>query len=284
MPLHLKKENEGIYILQLDDTNHIEFCPDRGGLITKWICNSESILYFDKKRFLDKGKSVRGGIPILFPICGSLSGPNSIFNEDLEPMPQHGFARDLKWEHEINIQNNSLNFFLVDNSTTKKYYPYKFEVDIRVTLGINKLDFEIIITNKSNTNMPINFGLHPYFNISSFNNIIFPNFPKICQNQTNNTLINTSDLLKNIHQGIDLLIYSTGESLFRDYEFKREIAISHPYPFDINVIWSDPPRKMICIEPWTSPRNSLVDGIRRIDISPSSSQRLFTSIKVKKFE
>ena len=45
---------------------------------------------------------------------------------------------------------------------------------------------------------------------------------------------------------------------------KREVTLNHPYPFDLGVIWSNPPRKMICLEPWTSPRNSLVDGLRKI--------------------
>ena len=38
-------------------------------------------------------------------------------------------------------------------------------------------------------------------------------------------------------------------------------------PLNINVIWSDPPRNMICIEPWTSPRRSLITGERKLVIN-----------------
>ncbi|MEL0171832.1 MAG: galactose mutarotase, partial [Synechococcus sp.] len=57
------------------------------------------IIYLDLERFLTPGQSVRGGAPILFPICGNLPG-------DSLPLPdgrtatlkQHGFARDLPWQ------------------------------------------------------------------------------------------------------------------------------------------------------------------------------------------
>ena len=51
----------------------IRIVPERGGLITEWRSEGKELLYFDLDRFLDRDKSVRGGIPILFPICGDLS-------------------------------------------------------------------------------------------------------------------------------------------------------------------------------------------------------------------
>ena len=129
--------------------------------------------------------------------------------------------------------------------------------------------------------MPINFGLHPYFNISDFNNVKFLDYSKCCLNQKNNNLVKTENLLRNSFKGIDLLMYSSGKTSFIDYGLKRKITLTNPSPFDISVIWSDPPRKMLCIEPWTSPRNSLENGFRKIEIMPNSSQKLYTSILVE---
>ena len=70
-------------------------------------------------------------------------------------------------------------------------------------------------------------------------------------------------------------------SLQTKYIFKREVTLNHPYPFDLGVIWSDPPRRMICLEPWTSPRNSFVDGCRNIIIPSNDSKRLNASIQIK---
>ena len=274
------KKDTGIYTLYKNNNNFINFCPRRGGLITNWVCNDNQILYFDQKRFLDKRKSIRGGIPILFPICGNLENKN-LFGDDFLDLMQHGFARDQEWNYRFNQSKNTLCLTLNDNEITRKYYPYYFELKIGINLCIETLILDIEIFNKSNVTMPVNFGLHPYFIISDFSNVKFVNYPKCCLNQKNNNLVKTENLLRNSFKGIDLLMYSSGKTSFIDYGFKRMITLTNPSPFDVSVIWTDPPRKMICLEPWTSPRNSLVNGFRKIQIHPNSSQKLCTSISVE---
>ena len=284
MQIKLFNKKQGIYIFQLDENNYIKFCPERGGVITNWVSENNEIIYLDEKRFLDRGKSIRGGIPILFPICGNLNISNSLFGKKYLQLPQHGFARDLPWQYSLNKKEKSLCLVLQDSEITRKYYPFDFEVRIEVTLKINCLEFKIHIENKTNSEMPINFGLHPYFNISDFKNLEFFDYPLNCQDQKRNILINTLEDLKNIHNGIDLLMYSSGKSSFRDNIFKRQVTLNHPYPFDLGVIWSNPPRQMICLEPWTSPRNSLVDGLRKILIPPNVSHTFDASIEINSFK
>ena len=279
MQIILSNKDQGIFVFQLDQNNYIKFCPERGGVITNWVSDGKEILYFDEKRFMDKTKSIRGGIPILFPICGNLSTTNSVFGTDYLQLTQHGFARDLPWRYSFN--EKSLSLFLNESNKTKKYYPFDFELRIEVTLKINCLEFEIKIINKTEIAMPINFGLHPYFNVSDFKNLEFFDNPLNCQNQEKNLISNTLDELNNINLGVDLLMYTFGRSSFRDKIFKRQITLNHPYPFDLGVIWSDPPRRMICLEPWTSPRNSFVDGFRKIMIPSNDSKRLNASIQIK---
>ena len=278
--MEILKEDANFYNLYKDESNLINFCPSRGGIITNWLLNDSEILYFDKKRFLDKTKSVRGGIPILFPICGNLE-KQSLFGDNFFNLMQHGFARDQEWNYKFNQLKNTLCLTLSDNEITRKYYPYFFELKIEITFSIATLIFKIEIFNKSNHKMPVNFGLHPYFNISDFRNIKFIDYAQCCVNQKNNNIMKTENLLKNSSEGIDLLMYSSGKTSFIDYGLKRKITLIHPSPFDISVIWSDPPRQMLCMEPWTSPRNSLVSGLRKIEIMPNSSQKLNTSILVE---
>ena len=281
MQIKLSNKDQEIFVLQLDQNNYIKFCPERGGVITNWLSDGEEILYFDEKRFLDKTKSIRGGIPILFPICGNLNTSNSVFGKDYLQLTQHGFARDLQWQYSINHNEQSLCLFLNESEKTKKYYPFDFKLKIEVTLKINCLEFQITVSNKTDTVMPINFGLHPYFNVSDFKNLEFIDNPLNCQNQSKNIISNTLDELNNIHLGVDLLMYTSGRSSFRDKVFKREVILNHSYPFDLGVIWSDPPRRMICLEPWTSPRNSFVDGFRNIVIPPNDKQKFDASIQIK---
>ena len=278
--MKILSKDTGINTLYEDNNNFINFCPSRGGIITNWVFNNHQILYLDQQRFLDKSKSIRGGIPILFPICGNLEN-NSLFGDNFLDLMQHGFARDQEWNYSFNQFKNTLCLTLNDNEITRKYYPYFFELKIEITLSIEILMFNIEIFNKSNITMPVNFGLHPYFNISDFKNLKFVNYPKCCLNQKNNKLVKTENLLRNLFKGIDLLMYSSGKTSFIDYGLKRKINLINPSPFDLSVIWSDPPRKMLCMEPWTSPRNSLGNGCRKIEIMPNYSQKLHTSISVE---
>jgi len=279
--LELSNKDQGIFVFQLDKNNYIKFCPERGGVITNWVSDGNEILYFDEKRFMDKTKSIRGGIPILFPICGNLKTSSSVFGNGYLKLPQHGFARDLQWQYSFNKNEKFLCLFLNESKKTKKYYPFEFELKIKVTLKINSLEFEITIHNKTDFAMPINFGLHPYFKVSDFKNLEFVDNPLNCQDQERNTISNTLEELDKINLGVDLLMYTSGRSSFRDKIFKREVTLNHPYPIDLGVIWSDPPRRMICLEPWTSPRNSFVDGFRNIMIPSNDSKRLNASIQIK---
>ena len=281
MQINLLDKDQGIFVFQLDQNNYIKFCPERGGVITNWVSDGEEILYFDEKRFMDKTKSIRGGIPILFPICGNLNTSSSVFGTDYLQLSQHGFARDLLWQYTFNENEKSLCLFLNESKKTKKYYPFDFELRIEITLKVNYLEFEITIFNKTDIAMPINFGLHPYFNVSDFKNLEFIDNPLNCQNQEKNIISNTLDELKNINLGVDLLMYTSGRSAFRDKIFKRQVTLNHPHPFELGVIWTDPPRRMICLEPWTSPRNSFIDGFRNIMIPSNDNQRFDASIQIK---
>jgi len=279
--IKLSNKEQGIFVFQLDKKNYIKFCPERGGVITNWVSVGFEILYFDETRFMDKTKSIRGGIPILFPICGNLNTSSSVFGNGYLQLPQHGFARDSEWQYSFNKTEKFLCLFLNESKKTKKYYPFDFELKIEVTLKINSLEFEITIHNKTDIAMPINFGLHPYFCVSDFKNLEFVDIPLNCQDQERNTISNTLHELNKINLGVDLLMYTSGRSSFRDKIFKREVTLNHTYPFDLGVIWSDPPRRMICLEPWTSPRNSFVDGFRNIMIPSNDSKRLNASIQIK---
>ena len=281
MQIKLSNKDQGIFVFQLDQNNFIKFCPERGGVITNWVSDGNEILYFDETRFMDKTKSIRGGIPILFPICGNLNTSSSVFGKDYLQLKQHGFARDLQWQYYFHENEKSLCLSLNESKKTKKYYPFDFELRIEVALKINCLEFKIMIDNKTDIAMPINFGFHPYFNVSDLKNLEFIDTPTTCQNQEKNTISNTLDELKNINLGIDLLMYTSGKSAFRDKILKRQVTVNHPYPFDLGVFWSDPPRKMLCLEPWTSPRNSFVDGFRKIMIPSMGSKKFDASIEIE---
>jgi len=42
------------------------------------------------------------------------------------------------------------------------------------------------------------------------------------------------------------------------------------------VLWTEPPRAMVCMEPWSGPRQALLSGDRKLELSPGASTRLHT--------
>ena len=132
----------------------------------------------------------------------------------------------MQWQYSFNENENFLCLFLNSSKKTKKYYPFDFELKIEVTLTINSLEFGITIQNKTDFAMPINFGLHPYFNVSDLKNLEFVDNPLNCLDQERNTISNTLDEFKKINLGVDLLMYTSGRSSFRDKIFKREVTLN----------------------------------------------------------
>ena len=260
----------------------IRIVPERGGLITEWRSEGKELLYFDLERFLGKDKSVRGGIPILFPICGDLSEGYSSGGK-MYFLKQHGFARDLPWSISLLKDKSGIRLKLIDTKDTLSSFPFAFTIYMDVVVIQKGLQILVEIYNNSEDVMPFSFGLHPYFQVSSLQKIKINNLPEQCIDQTNMKVTNVSDQMRILDKGVDFLSYPSCSVKLFDLLSKDVIELIHQEPMDTTVIWTDPPRQMVCLEPWTSPRNSLVTGDRKLEVKQNECLRLFTTFKHNSF-
>ena len=256
----------------------IRIVPERGGLITEWQSEGKELLYFDLERFLDKDQSVRGGIPILFPICGDLSegylmGGKKYF------LKQHGFARNIPWSICLLKDKLGIRLKLSDTKDSRSYFPFQFTLLMDVYLKEKSLLISVKIYNQGHYSMPFSFGLHPYFQISNLKKIKINGLPEKCIDQTNMKVTNASDQIRILDKGVDFLSYPSGSVKIIDCLSRNVIELVHKEPMDTTVIWTDPPRPMVCLEPWTGPRNSLVTGDRKLEVKPDEYIQLFTNFK-----
>ncbi len=256
----------------------IRIVPERGGLITEWISKGNQLLYFDIERFLDKKKSVRGGIPILFPICGGLS-ENYLIKGKKFSLQQHGFARDLPWSINLLKDKSGIRLKLVDSEYSRSCFPFSFVLLMDVYLKEKSLQISIKIFNKSEDPMPFAFGLHPYFKVSNLQKIKIDGLPENCIDQTNMKVTNASDQVRILDKGVDFLSFPSSSVKVFDNISRNMIELIQQEPMDTTVIWTDPPRQMVCLEPWTSPRNSLVTGDRKLEIKSNQFIELFTTFR-----
>ncbi len=260
----------------------IRVVPERGGLITEWRSGGKELLYFDLERFMDKNKSVRGGIPILFPICGDLSKGYLVAGKEFF-LKQHGFARDLPWSISLLKDNLGIRLELSDSKETYFSFPFSFALTMDVSLKENSLHISVKIYNQGQESMPCSFGLHPYFQVSNLQKTKIDGLPGKCIDQTNLKVTNASDQIRILDQGVDFLSYPSGSVRLIDCLSRNVIELIHHEPMDTTVIWTDPPRQMVCLEPWTGPRNSLVTGDRKLEIKPEEYIELFSTFQHHSF-
>jgi galactose mutarotase-like enzyme len=74
---------------------------------------------------------------------------------------------------------------------------------------------------------------------------------------------------------VDLLADPTGDSVrLVDAGSGQVISLELTAPLDLAVVWTEPPRPMVCLEPWTAPRGSLATGDRRLELEPGQAMQL----------
>lgn len=247
--------------------DQLRLVPDRGGLVSGWRCGGQELLYFDQERFRNPDLSVRGGIPVLFPICGGLPPEQS-------PLPQHGFARDLPWQLEALADGSGVSLELVDSPTTLALYPHAFHLEMVIQPEPSALAITVRVHNRGGASMPFSFGLHPYFTVSNLESVHIEGLPELVVDQHCMVPAQSAQLSGGLPQGIDLLAEPLSPVSLVDRMACRRISLETTAPLDLVVIWSDPPRSMVCLEPWTSPRGALVSGERLLVLEPGGSLQM----------
>ncbi len=271
--------------------DELRVVPERGGLVTGWRCGGREILYLDSERFADPSRSVRGGIPVLFPICGNLPGNALSLPQGTFPMPQHGFARDLPWSlsslDEASGQplppgknpRPGVRLELTDGSASRQRFPFPFSLVLEMALEPSALAITTRLTHPGvcgdGPSLPFSFGLHPYFAVSDPARVRLEGLPQTCFDHLPMQPAATADQLGRLGQGVDFLCGPVaGPVRMVDPGGGMAVTLETAPPLDLVVVWTDPPRSMVCLEPWTGPRGSLLSGERRLMVAPGSSLEL----------
>jgi galactose mutarotase-like enzyme len=100
--------------------------------------------------------------PILFPIVGRLKDNSYRLDGKEYSLPQHGFARDKRWQTAKEGEDRLL-FRLTSDADTLALYPFAFELLLEYHLEANKLTTTYRVKNSSAASMPFSIGGHPAF-------------------------------------------------------------------------------------------------------------------------
>ncbi len=278
-----KQQQYETYILTDQDAqSRLEVVPERGGIITSWNLQNQDILYLDAERFRDPSLSVRGGIPILFPICGNLPDNTYTYNGKQYILKQHGFARDLPWEVTDRVTNElvSLTLVLSSNDQTRAVYPFEFQLAFTYQLKGNTLEIQQRYTNHSSEPMPFSTGLHPYFFTSDKSQLEFEIPASEYQDQITKEVHPFSGSFDLSRDEIDVAFGQLNDKSTSATDTGRQVKITLSYSdlYATVVFWTVKGKDYYCLEPWSAPRNALNTGEHLTELAPGASCEAFVRL------
>ncbi len=100
--------------------------------------------------------------PILFPIVGSLKNRSYTYQGQTYSLPQHGFARDMRFRP-VSQSEQELWFSLESNEDTHKLYPFDFCLELGYRLEENRITAFWKVRNTGNCTLYFSIGGHPAF-------------------------------------------------------------------------------------------------------------------------
>ncbi|MGG6293150.1 aldose epimerase [Leptolyngbya sp. AN02str] len=277
------------YLLAEDAAQaRLEVVPKRGGIITRWSVAGKDLLYLDQERFRDPGLSVRGGVPILFPICGNL--PDNAYTVDgqMYGLKQHGFARDLPWQvvDQAVEDGVSLTLLLESSPETRSRYPFDFQLRFTYHIRGPVLEIRQEVANVGSVTMPFSLGLHPYFTVVDKSQLSFqiPATQLIDQRtQLSHTFLNGFDFALD---EIDVIFpeLATQQATVRDAAQNHQLTFEFDQFYSNLVFWTLKEKDFYCLEPWSAGRNALNTGDRLTLLPPGKQLQTWFRLRVSPLE
>ncbi|KAJ5280837.1 hypothetical protein N7478_006209 [Penicillium angulare] len=150
-----------------------------GATVTSWKAHGQEQLFLSENAILDGSKPIRGGIPLVFPVFGPPPKDHAT-----STLPQHGFARNSKWEYlgkssaesadSQSDQAVKLDFGLSHTMLSEEFrkaWPYEFGLVYSVTLTKNSLQTQLQVRNEGTQNFEFQVLMHTYLSVADISTI-----------------------------------------------------------------------------------------------------------------
>lgn len=266
------------YALEADG-DRAEVIPSRGALCTRLRVRGEELLFLDPAT-LEPGKSVRGGIPVLFPMAGKLPDDAYVLEGRVFRLRQHGFARNLAWEVRA-ARPAELVLGLGDTDATRAQFPFRFDAELTFRLGGGRLTLGFALTNRDARTLPLHLGFHPYF--------------RVPQGAKGEARVDTDatrawDNVRGLEvpfgglsldQGevdLHLLDHAPGGTTLERGAGRAPVRLAWSGQFHTLVVWTVGGRDFVCVEPWTAPGGALQRGEGLLPVLPGERAELSFSL------
>jgi galactose mutarotase-like enzyme len=238
--------------------------PERWGIITSIRFWDTELLYQSMlgSTLHDMTKSVRGGVPILFPNPGFLTDEEK--EKSWYSLPQHGFARTNAWKisesrhcedapsrsvgSTLGVRSNPGSCSQLTQSLSSSDVPdmfgyeWQWSIENSITLSGSSVELRYSIANTSDKELPISFGLHPYWAVP------------LWEKSTLEWNFAWGDIIAS-----DITNWSTGGTTRIDMPSDGIVRVTIPWIGNLELhvspdfrrlwVWSLPGQDFVCVEP-----------------------------------
>lgn len=228
-------------------------------------------------RPVETGNVKRWGIPLMIPNFSRLK--DGIFKEKGTTLPIHGFGRTMPWTI-VKQDQSGISIQLTSNEATRQNYPYDFVFTATITASEQTLTYTVTMENRSDENMPIAPGFHPYFAID--------------QSQKAHLKVNKLDDFNPATVQWDEKPPDTPFAFPHHVEIEfpqrgmltiEELPVDGQYKLKTMQAWSEPAsateHNFVCFEPVVTSEDGLNRPSDRLNIAPHTSQQIVLRLIAK---
>lgn len=273
--LETKDLVESHRLVDRDCEAEVVLAPVRGGMVTRFRVGSDDVLFLDQATLRDHTQNVRGGIPVLFPFAGRLSGDTFLLGDQRLTMPQHGFARKLPWRIAGTETSDAavITLVLEHSEATLPVWPFRFRLSFRYQLRDGALTLNQRFENLGPGAMPMHPGLHPYFRVDDWTKRqarLETTATRAYDNRAGAPRVLVGPLELGSGE-VDLQLLDHGTDHVRlTRPGRAPIDLSYDDPDTVVTVWTQPSRDFVCVEPWTRPSNAVNQG-RALLVAPGEA-------------
>ena len=238
-----------------DSATYVDIVAERGAIVADFVAEGRLVFYMDGEMGLDS-PVIRGGNPILFPVCGAVRQGRFAGADGFLAMPRHGFARDLPWTVVGRpFGGSTMTLQLNDSAATRRYFPYAFQLSVTYTITSGTLRVESQLRNLSADPMPFQIGFHPYFLVVDKSTVSL-------QAEADDYIDTVAEVR---HRGplpqhvssrltdpvTNLCVSSLRSSVVTLHADGRKIELRLGVGLSTLVLWALVNKAFVCVEPWS---------------------------------
>jgi len=268
-----KHQNELKYLEIVNNKAEAKIALQGAQLFHFQVKGKKPLLWLSDTSLFEKGKAIRGGIPICWPWFGE-------HKKDIE-LASHGFARTSVWEvvdtNELSENESRIKLMLKSSTESLSLWPYFFELILEVSIG-EVLKLSLTTKNIDDNPFKMSSALHSYFAIEDITKVSIEGLEqKSYYNKVDDSLNNKQDGKLFITQETDriyqniiapIVINDSNQAIMIQSQGSNTIVVWNPWSeLAENMSDLSDYKTMLCIEN----ANTLLDECL---IEPNCSHKL----------